>query len=153
MLPTDVTGSSAHGWWAMICVLVVAGMIFLMAVFGYLFLYGVHPTFWTVPTERWWALRSRAPTAWPPCSSSTDAACSARRVDPVEPNCRYPILLPVHHRGAYRRLVQLGAPGIDPELTSQRCDVPCHAGAAGAAGRRGPADGPLPRRPYREGDW
>ena len=56
MLPTYVTGPSAHGWWAIICVLVVAGMIFLMAVFGYLFLYGIHPTFWKVPTERWWAL-------------------------------------------------------------------------------------------------
>nr|WP_314444275.1 cbb3-type cytochrome c oxidase subunit I [uncultured Sphingomonas sp.] len=56
MLPTYVTGPSAHGWWAIICVLVVAGMIFLMAVFGYLFLYGVHPSFWTVPTQRWWAL-------------------------------------------------------------------------------------------------
>jgi cytochrome c oxidase subunit I+III len=56
MLPTYVTGPSAHGWWAIICVLVVAGMIFLMAVFSYLFLYGIHPSFWTVPTERWWAL-------------------------------------------------------------------------------------------------
>jgi cytochrome c oxidase subunit I+III len=55
MLPTYVTGPSAHGWWATICVLVVAGMIFAMAVFGYLFVYGIHPTYWTVPTNRWWA--------------------------------------------------------------------------------------------------
>ena len=55
MLPTYVTGPSSHGWWAIICVLVVAGMIFLMAVFGYLFVYGIHPAYWTVPTERWWA--------------------------------------------------------------------------------------------------
>ena len=55
MLPTYVTGPSAHGWWAIVCVLVVAGMIFLMAVFSYLFLYGIHPSFWTVPTDRWWA--------------------------------------------------------------------------------------------------
>ena len=44
MLPTYVTGPSAHGWWATICVLVVAGMIFLMAVFSYLFVYGIHPS-------------------------------------------------------------------------------------------------------------
>jgi cytochrome c oxidase subunit I+III len=56
MLPTYVTGPSAHGWWAIICVLVVAGMVFFMAVFGYLFLYGIHPSFWVVPTERWWGL-------------------------------------------------------------------------------------------------
>lgn len=55
MLPTYVTGPSAHGWWAIICVLIVCFMIFLMAVFGYLFLFGIHPGFWTVPTERWWA--------------------------------------------------------------------------------------------------
>jgi len=55
MLPTYVTGPSAHGWWAIVCVLVVCGMIFLMAVFGYLFVYGIHPGFWTQPEERWWA--------------------------------------------------------------------------------------------------
>ena len=56
MLPTYVTGPSAHGWWAIICVIVVAAMIFLMAVFGYFFLYGIHPTYWITPTDRWWAL-------------------------------------------------------------------------------------------------
>jgi cytochrome c oxidase subunit I+III len=55
MLPTYVTGPVAHGWWAAICVLVVAGMIFLMAVFSYLFVYGIHPTFWDIPADRWWA--------------------------------------------------------------------------------------------------
>ena len=56
MLPTYVTGRSAHGWWAILCLLVVCFMIFLMAVFGYLFLFGIHPSFWAVPTERWWAI-------------------------------------------------------------------------------------------------
>jgi cytochrome c oxidase subunit I+III len=55
MLPTYRTGRSSHGWWATICVLVVAAMVFLMAVFGYLFVYGIHPSFWSPPTERWWA--------------------------------------------------------------------------------------------------
>ena len=56
MLPTYVTGPSAHGWWATVCVLVVAGMVFLMAVFGTLFVYGIHPAYWTVPGARWWAI-------------------------------------------------------------------------------------------------
>ncbi len=56
MLPTYRTGPSSHGWWAIVCVLVVAAMVFLMAVFGYLFVYGVHPSFWAPPTERWWAV-------------------------------------------------------------------------------------------------
>ena len=55
MLPTYVTGPSAHGWWATVCVMVVAGMIFAMAVFGYLFLYGIHPAFWAEPQFPWWA--------------------------------------------------------------------------------------------------
>lgn len=55
MLPTYVTGPSAHGWWAIICVLVVCFMIYLMAVFGYLFLHGIHPSYWTVPTDQWWS--------------------------------------------------------------------------------------------------
>src|SRR3546814_2205759 len=40
-LPTYVTGPNTHGWWAMIILLIVIGMIFLMAVFSYLYLYGV----------------------------------------------------------------------------------------------------------------
>ena len=55
MLPTYVTGPAAHSWWAIVCVLVVAAMIFFMAIFGYLFVYGIHPSYWTVPTGRWWA--------------------------------------------------------------------------------------------------
>ena len=55
MLPTYVTGRSTHGWWAVVCLLVVALMILLMAVFAYLFLHGIHPDYWTVPTDRWWA--------------------------------------------------------------------------------------------------
>jgi cytochrome c oxidase subunit I+III len=55
MLPTYVTGPSSHGWWATVCVLVVAGMVFAMAVFGYLFTYGVHPEFWAEPQARWWS--------------------------------------------------------------------------------------------------
>ncbi|MGQ2910138.1 MAG: cytochrome ubiquinol oxidase subunit I, partial [Aliihoeflea sp.] len=33
-VPTYVTGPSSHGWWAMIILLVVMGMIFLMALFS-----------------------------------------------------------------------------------------------------------------------
>jgi cytochrome c oxidase subunit I+III len=55
MLPVYVTGPSSIGWWATVCLAVVFGMMFLMGIFGYLFLYGVHPQFWTAPSERWWA--------------------------------------------------------------------------------------------------
>ncbi|WP_166036832.1 cbb3-type cytochrome c oxidase subunit I [Sphingosinicella sp. YJ22] len=54
MLPTYVTGPRTHGWWAMIVLLVVIGMIFLMAVFSYFYLYGIHPQFWMVEAQGWW---------------------------------------------------------------------------------------------------
>ena len=56
LLPTYVTGPSAHGWWAIVCVMIVCFMIFVMAVFGYLFVYGTHPEYWVVPRERLWAV-------------------------------------------------------------------------------------------------
>src|SRR3546814_1767334 len=53
-LPTYVTGPKTPGWWAMIILLIVIGMIFLMAVFSYLYPYGVHPSFWTSPPSLFW---------------------------------------------------------------------------------------------------
>ena len=49
MLPTYVTGPRTHGWWAMVILLIVIGMIFAMAVFSFLYLYGVQPAFWVAP--------------------------------------------------------------------------------------------------------
>ncbi len=54
MLPTYATGSHTHGWWAMIILLIVIGMIFVMAVFSYLYLYGIHPGFWQSPPDAGW---------------------------------------------------------------------------------------------------
>lgn len=48
-VPTYRTGADSHGWWAMVILLIVIGMMFIMTVFAYLYLYGVHPTFWTPP--------------------------------------------------------------------------------------------------------
>jgi cytochrome c oxidase subunit I+III len=55
-VPTYATGSNTHGWWAMVVLLVVIGMIFLMAVFSYLYLYGIHPSFWVAPPDPLWLL-------------------------------------------------------------------------------------------------
>ena len=51
-LPTYVAGPQAHGWWAAVLLCVTLGMIFLMAVFGYLYLHGAHPDWWRVPAPR-----------------------------------------------------------------------------------------------------
>ncbi len=45
-LPTYATGSGTHGWWATVILLVVVFMIFAMAVFSFLFVYGIHPEYW-----------------------------------------------------------------------------------------------------------
>ena len=53
-LPTYVTGRASHGWWAMTILLVVIGMIFIMALFSFLYLYGVQPRFWIAPANPMW---------------------------------------------------------------------------------------------------
>jgi cytochrome c oxidase subunit I+III len=49
LLPTYVTGPRSHGWWAMIILLIVIGMIFVMALFSFFYLFGVQPRFWVAP--------------------------------------------------------------------------------------------------------
>src|SRR5690606_13779132 len=48
-LPTYFTGPSTHGWWAMIILLIVVGMIFVMALFSFFYLFGVQSQFWQAP--------------------------------------------------------------------------------------------------------
>ncbi len=47
-LPTYVTGPQSHGWWAAVLLNIVLGMIFLMAMFAYLYLHGAHPDWWRI---------------------------------------------------------------------------------------------------------
>jgi cytochrome c oxidase subunit I+III len=53
-LPTYVTGPETHGWWAMVILLVVIGMIYLMALFSFFYLYGVQHQFWVAPAGAAW---------------------------------------------------------------------------------------------------
>jgi cytochrome c oxidase subunit I+III len=55
-LPTYSTGSGTHGWWATVMLLVVVAMIFLMSVFSFLFVYGIHPEYWRDYGNQAWAL-------------------------------------------------------------------------------------------------
>jgi cytochrome c oxidase subunit I+III len=52
MLPTYVAGPQSHGWWAAMLLDIVLGMIFLMAMFAYLYLYGAHPDWWRTTAPR-----------------------------------------------------------------------------------------------------
>jgi cytochrome c oxidase subunit I+III len=43
VVPTYGSGPRSHGWWAMVTLLVVSGMIFAMLVFSYLYLWSQRP--------------------------------------------------------------------------------------------------------------
>lgn len=43
IVPTYASGSRSHGWWAMVTLLVVSGMIFAMLVFSYLYMWSQRP--------------------------------------------------------------------------------------------------------------
>ncbi len=49
LLPTYVAGPQSHGWWAAVLLDVVLGVIFLMAMFSYVYLFNAHPDWWRVP--------------------------------------------------------------------------------------------------------
>ncbi|MDZ4328084.1 MAG: cbb3-type cytochrome c oxidase subunit I [Pseudomonas sp.] len=48
-VPTYASGSSSHGWWAMVITLIVAGMTLAMAAFSYVFLWSRNPQDWILP--------------------------------------------------------------------------------------------------------
>jgi cytochrome c oxidase subunit I+III len=50
-VPTYVSGSLSHSWWAMVVLLLVAGSLFLSLVFSYLFLWTVSPQIWPKPEQ------------------------------------------------------------------------------------------------------
>jgi cytochrome c oxidase subunit I+III len=52
VLPTYAAGPQSHGWWAAVLLDIVLGMIFLMAMFSYLYLYNNHPDWWRVAAPR-----------------------------------------------------------------------------------------------------
>lgn len=53
-VPTYVTGPSSHGWWATVILLIVIGMIYLMGLFSYLYLYGRSAPLWISPPDAGW---------------------------------------------------------------------------------------------------
>ncbi len=61
-LPTYVSGSSSHSWWAMVILLLVAGALYLSYLFSYLYLWTVSPQAWpaangqAIPSLAWSAV-------------------------------------------------------------------------------------------------
>ena len=50
-VPTYVSGPQSHGWWAMLITLVVAGMVWSMAIFSHLYLWSRKPSDWNPAPE------------------------------------------------------------------------------------------------------
>jgi cytochrome c oxidase subunit I+III len=75
MLPTYVAGPQSHGWWAAVLLDIVLGMIFLMAMFAYLYLLGAHP--------EWWKVRAPRQTLLPGGALLAGAAACAWAARPV----------------------------------------------------------------------
>ena len=70
MVPTYVSGSLSHSWWAMVILLLVAGSLYLAYVFSYLYL-------WTVSPQVWPKAGQLPSAAWPLASALLLAASSA----------------------------------------------------------------------------
>jgi cytochrome c oxidase subunit I+III len=54
MLPTYMAGPKGHGWWGLGALLTVAGMIFAMALFSYIFLWSGAGYLWLPPPDQAW---------------------------------------------------------------------------------------------------
>ncbi len=62
-LPTYMSGSQSHSWWAMVVLLLVAGALYLSFLFAYLYL-------WTVAPQSWPAADALTPRSWPLASAA-----------------------------------------------------------------------------------
>jgi cytochrome c oxidase subunit I+III len=64
VLPVYMTGPSAHGWWAMIVLMIVAGSLYLAYLFSYLYTWTVSPDLWPADDAAlaalWWPWLSAA---------------------------------------------------------------------------------------------
>ncbi|MBA4000523.1 cbb3-type cytochrome c oxidase subunit I [Brevundimonas sp.] len=52
-VPTYASGTLSHGWWAMVCLLFVSGMIAAMSMFSYVFLWSRGAEMWIAPPPMW----------------------------------------------------------------------------------------------------
>jgi len=80
VLPVYATGPMNHSWWAMIVLMVVAGMVFTCLIFSYLFLWLVNPGAWPpqgvrIPDWIWPSL-----SAFLYCASGALVAVASRQL-------------------------------------------------------------------------
>ena len=53
VLPVTITGPKSHGTWALNVLIVVIGMMGLLAIFSYLYLFGINPEYWPGSPPLW----------------------------------------------------------------------------------------------------
>ncbi len=113
-VPTYAHGARSHGWWAMAVLLTVSGMIFIMLVFSYVFLWSRQPDAWPEPRPLFVAYGALAL-----CAAAAAAALGAMRV-----YARSPALAAALAGAAALALIaqwsfglwDWRAAGLDPEL-------------------------------------
>ncbi|MFZ5719897.1 MAG: cbb3-type cytochrome c oxidase subunit I [Pseudomonadota bacterium] len=121
-VPTYVTGPMSHGWWAMAVLLVVAGMIFLMGCFSYVFLWSRRPELWIAPPGTLWLVLTVGGYAVAG-SLAAGATWAARKAGPISATA---LIL----AASLVALAAFGADmgswrqaGLQPEMTSQGASV------------------------------
>jgi cytochrome c oxidase subunit I+III len=85
-LPVYMTGSSGHGWWAMVVLMLVAGSLFLSYLFSYLYLWTVAPQVWPA------SIGLLPPLQWPLlsglCFGASAVAFTIAQTSLAEPGAR-----------------------------------------------------------------
>jgi cytochrome c oxidase subunit I+III len=135
-LPTYATGSGSPSWWALVSLLVVIFMVWLMTVFSWFFLYGIHTAFWKDMGEPWWLI---------PVLGGYGAAAGlvllGRRLLAREKSTRWSPPTQILFAGAALVFAYAmdftgwRAAGIDPETSSQSALVMTFLSQQGVAGR------------------
>ena len=119
MLPTYATGPRTHGWWAMMILLTVVGMIWLMTVFAYAFNFGVQPDFWRAPPPLEWLMGILPLYAAPAGLALLGRHLLAKGTTRWTPATMLLLAAPLIVAAPIVDLASWRSAGFDPELTSQ----------------------------------
>jgi cytochrome c oxidase subunit I+III len=120
-VPTYSGGPRGHAWWAMVVLLTVSGMIFLMLLFSYVFLWSHRPELWPAPPalQTFWICSAL-------CVAAIIAGDTARRI--YQRSTRAALICAASGAGALCAswLVSFNdwrTMGVDPQLTSHNALV------------------------------
>lgn len=120
-VPTYSSGPRSHSWWAMLVLLTVSGMIFLMLIFSYVFLWSHRPEAWPPPPalHTFWMCAALVIAA----AVAADAARRMYARTPLGAVIASALAVAALAAGWITGFVNWRALGLDPELTSHNALV------------------------------